>query len=157
MDDNTFAEARDALVGARRDARAIESWPIERLPRDLAEAYRLQAAVASALGTTGGWKIAAVTAAQRESLGVATPIAAPLLAPFMHDARRETPVLRAAAFIAPKLECEFAFEFARDLPARPERPYSRKEVAEAVLALRLAVEIVDSRLPPGLGALAELA
>ena len=156
MNDTDFDLARAELARARRDARAIAAWPAGRIPRDLAEAYRLQAAVAGELGAIGGWKVAAVTPAQRESLGVPMPIAGPLLAPWMHDARAEPPTLSAARFIAPKLECEFAFEFARDLPPRPERPYSREEVGAAIAALRIAVEIVDSRLPRTLGALAEL-
>ena len=156
MTDSEFALARDAIAAARRDARAIAAWPAERIPRDLEEAYRLQAAVADALGAIGGWKVAAVTEAQRESLGVPVPIAGPLMRRWMHDAAREPATLSAAAFIAPKLECEFAFELARDLPPRPGRAYSRDEVAGAVAALRIAVEIVDSRLPRGLGALAEL-
>jgi len=156
MNDIDFERARADLSSARRDARAIAAWPAARVPRDLAEAYRLQAAVASDLGAIGGWKVAAVTPAQRESLGVPVPIAGPLLTPWMHDARGATPTLRAAGFIAPKLECEFAFELARDLPPRPQRPYSRDEVRAAIAALRIAVEIVDSRLPRGLGALAEL-
>jgi 2-keto-4-pentenoate hydratase len=126
------------------------------MPRDLAEAYRLQAAVTSELGAIGGWKVAAVTAAQRETLAVDAAIGAPLLQPWLHDVRRRAAELRVADFIAPKLECEFAFELARDLPPRPGQPYTRKEVAEAMLAMRIAVEIVDSRLPRGLGALAEL-
>ena len=156
MKDADFALARDALARSRRDARAITTWPAERIPRDLGEAYRLQAAVADALGDVGGWKVAAVTAAQRESLGVPVPIAGPLMRRWMHDAAATPATLNAADFIAPKLECEFAFELARDLPPRPERAYSRDEVAAAIAALRIAVEIVDSRLPRGLGALAEL-
>jgi len=157
MNDIDFERARADLAAARREARAIATWPTECVPRDLVEAYRLQAAVADDLGATGGWKVAAVTPVQRESLGVSTAIAGPLLAPWLHDARRAPPTLRLAGFIAPKLECEFAFEFARDLPPRPHRPYSRDEVRVAIAALRIAVEIVDSRLPRGLGALAELA
>ena len=156
MNDTDFDLARAELADARRNARAITAWPAARIPSDLAEAYRLQAAVAGDLGATVGWKVAAVTPAQRESLGVPMPIAGPLLAPWMHDARAEAPSLRTAGFIAPKLECEFAFELARDLPPRPQRPYSRDEVRAAIGALRIAVEIVDSRLPRGLGALAEL-
>jgi len=156
MDDTELDRARAELAGARRDARAIAAWPAGRIPRDLAEAYRLQSAVAADLGAVVGWKVAGVTAAQRESLGVPAPIAGPLLAPWMHDARASAPTLSAAGFIAPKLECEFAFELARDLPPRPQRPYTRDEVRAAVAALRIAVEIVDSRLPRGLGALAEL-
>jgi len=157
MNDTDFDLARAELAGARREARAITSWPATRIPRDLAEAYRLQAAVANDLGAVGGWTVAGVTTAQRESLGVPAPIAGPLLAPWMLDARAAAPSLSAARFIAPKLECEFAFELGRDLPPRPQRPYSRDEVRAAVAALRIAVEIVDSRLPRGLGALAELA
>src|SRR6478609_1788933 len=104
MTDSEFALARDAIAAARRDARAIAAWPAERIPRDLEEAYRLQAAVADALGAIGGWKVAAVTEAQRESLGVPAPIAGPLLAPWMHDARTAAPTLSAARYIAPKLE-----------------------------------------------------
>jgi 2-keto-4-pentenoate hydratase len=157
MNDTDFDLARAELGDARRNARAITAWPAARIPSDLAEAYRLQAAVAGDLGATVGWKVAAVTPAQRESLGVPMPIAGPLLAPWMHDARAEAPSLRTAGFIAPKLECEFAFELAHDLPPRPARPYSREEVSAAIATLRIAVEIVDSRLPRGLGALAELA
>jgi len=156
MNDTDFHLARTELASARREARLITAWPAARIPRDLAEAYRLQAAVTSELGAVGGWKIAAVTPAQRESLGVPAPIAGPLLAPWMHDARAAVPTLSAARYIAPRLECEFAFELARDLPPRPQRPYSRDEVRAAMAALRIAVEIVDSRLPRGLGALAEL-
>jgi 2-keto-4-pentenoate hydratase len=157
MDDTTFDAACRALATARREARAIESWPAERVPIDLAEAYRLQAAVTRELGAIAGWKVAAVTSAQRETLGVDVAIGAPLLQPWMYDWRNSAAELRIADFIAPKLECEFAFELARDLPPRPSQPYSRKEVEAAILAMRIAVEIVDSRLPRGLGARAELA
>ena len=75
---------------------------------------------------------------------------------WMRDFRRQGAELRIGDFIAPKLECEFAFELGHDLAPRPGTPYTRKEVAEAILAMRIAVEIVDSRLPRGLGALAEL-
>lgn len=126
------------------------------MPRDLAEAYRLQAAVSADLGDIGGWKVAAVTDAQRRSLGVRSPIGAPLYRRWMHDARDRPSELSEAGFVAPRLECEFAFELARDLAPRPGAPYTRDEVRAATLALRIAVEIVDSRLPRGLGALAEL-
>jgi len=120
MNDSTFDAASTALAAARRDARAIESWPEERVPRDLAEAYRLQAAVTRELGAIGGWKVAAVTAAQRESLGVEIAIGAPLLQPWMHDVRRQGVELRITDFIAAKLECEFAFELRHDLAPRPQ-------------------------------------
>ncbi len=156
MNEQDFEAARAALASARREARSIETWPRERLPRDLAEAYRLQAAVARAVDDVAGWKVAAVTEAQRASLGVDRAIGAPLLRRWLHDARSRPAALRRTDFVAPKLECEIAFELGADLPARPERPYTRTEVHAATAAMRFAVEIVDSRLPRGLGALAEL-
>ena len=131
--------------------------PTEQLPRDLAEAYRLQAAVIGAIGPVAGWKVAAVTAAQRTSLAVDRPIGAAIPLPRVHDARNAPARLRIADFIAPRLECEIAFELGGDLPPRPGRAYSRDEVRAAIAALRVAVEIVDWRIPRGLGALAELA
>jgi len=159
MNDIDFDLARAELANARRDARAITSWPAARVPSDLAEAYRLQAAVASALGATSGWKVAAVTPAQRQSLGVPVPIAGPLLAPWMHDARAAAPTLSAAGFIAPKLECEFAFELIRDLPERAAgaKPYTRSEVEAAIGHLRIGIEVCDSRLPADMSTLLQLA
>jgi 2-keto-4-pentenoate hydratase len=156
MDDRELDAAKSALAAARRDARAID-WPRERTPHDLAEAYRLQAAVVGELGAIGGWKVAAVTPAQRTALAVGQPIGAAIPARFVQDARHAPGRLRVADFISPKLECEIAFELGSDLPPRPAQAYTRDEVRRAVRALRIAVEIVDSRLPRGLGALAELA
>lgn len=157
MDTTRFEAAGIALVDARRRAAAIDRWPAEWLPADLAEAYRLQAAVATGLGVVGGWKVAAVNDEQRRSLAVPRPIGAPIMAAWMRDASTGMAEFRAADFIAAKLECEFAFELGRDLPPRPDAPYSRAEVEAAVVAMRIAIEVVDSRLPRGLGALAELA
>ena len=157
MNDIELDAARSALAAARREARALERWPGDSPPRDLDEAYRLQAAVVRELGAIGGWKIAAVTAAQRTALGVDRPIGAAIPARYLHDARAAPARLRIADFIAPKLECEIAFELGGDLPPRPGRPYARDEVRRAVTRLRVAVEIVDWRVPRGLGAFAELA
>ena len=169
MEHTAFEAAREALVTARREARAIGVWPAHWKPADVDEACRLQAAVAASLGTIGGWKIAAVTEAQRAALGVPRPLGAPVLAPWLRDARdardaaATAPMdasiaqFRVRDFIVPKLECEFAFELAHDLPPRPGQPYTRGEVEAATGAMRLAIEIVDSRLPHGSGALAELA
>jgi len=76
---------------------------------------------------------------------------------YVQDARHAPARLRVADFIAPKLECEIAFELGSDLPPRPAQAYTRDEVRRAVRALRIAVEIVDWRVPRGLGTLVELA
>ena len=152
-----FEAARSALATARRGARAVVECPAAWQPADLAEAYRLQAAVIGDLGGGAGWKVAAVTDAQRQSLGVSQPVASAMPKASMHDASARPARLRLANFIAPKIECEFAFQLRHDLPRRGRGPYSRAEVIEAIEAMRIAIEIVDPRLPPGSGTLAEVA
>ncbi len=154
MTDTDFDAARAALVAARRHAKAIVHFPPAWMPADLAEAYRLQSAVIEELGPIGAWKVAGVTPQQREAMAVPRPVASPL--PFVEDGSFAPPGLRLAGFVAPKIECEFAFELDVDLPAR-SLAYTRDEVAEAVASMRIAIEIVDSRLPPRSGTLAEVA
>jgi 2-keto-4-pentenoate hydratase len=157
MKDNDFEAAKAALVTARRGARAIAECPPGWRPGDLAEAYRLQTAVIAELGGGGGWKVAGITAEQRRTLGVPQPIASALPLATLHDASIRAATLRFADFIAPKIECEIAFQLRRDLPARADEPYSRAEVAAAMATMRLAIEIVDPRWPAGSGTLAEIA
>jgi 2-keto-4-pentenoate hydratase len=157
VNDLELDTAKNALAAARRDAHALERWPGDTPPRDLEEAYRVQSAVVRELGAVGGWKIAAVTAAQRTALRVDRPIGAAIPARYVHDARNAPARLRVTDFLEPKLECEIAFELGGDLPARPGHAYSRDEVRRAIAQLRVAVEIVDWRVPRGLGALIELA
>ena len=157
MNGSDFEAARLALATARRSARAVAEWPLPWRPADLAEAYRLQAAVIGDLGGGAGWKVAAVTDAQRQSLGVAQPVASAIPTSMMHDASARPARLRLADFIAAKIECEFAFQLRHDLPARSVGAYSRAEVGAAIEAMRIAIEIVDPRLPSGSGSLAEVA
>jgi 2-keto-4-pentenoate hydratase len=113
--------------------------------------------VIAELGGGAGWKVAAITPEQRRTLGVPQPIASALPLAMLHDASIRPPTLRFADFIAPKIECEIAFQLRRDLPARADEPYSRAEVAAAMATMRLAIEIVDPRWPAGSGTLAEIA
>ena len=153
MNDVDFHAARAALRDARRNARCIEALNSACKPGELGCAYRLQRAVAADLGPIRGWKISGLTVDQQQAMGVECPLAAPLLGPWLHQSGA---ALRADAFVRPRLECEFAFALAADLPSRA-RAYQRSEVEAAIGALRIGVEIVDSRLPPGSGVLVELA
>jgi 2-keto-4-pentenoate hydratase len=153
MTDSSFDAACRALVEARRSARRIESLSTAWLPRSLEDACRLQQAVAAELGAVRGWKISGVTPEQQRVMGVACPLAGPLLAPWL---RESGAAFELARFVWPRLECEFAFELKRDLPGRAT-PWSRAEVEAAIGALRVVIEVVDSRLPPGSPVLMELA
>ena len=152
-----FDAAQAALVAARRDAHALDACPPAWQPGDLGEAYRLQDAVIAELGGGAAWKVAAITPEQRRSLGVPQPIAGAIPRARLHDASARPASLRLADFIAPKIECEIAFELRRDLSPRRAAPYSRDEVAAAIGAMRLAIELVDPRWPAGSGTLAEIA
>ena len=153
MNEPSISAAVAALAEARRTARAIDPFPTEWMPVDVAEAYRLQRGAATQMGEIRGWKVAALTPAQQRALNVPCPIAAPLLLPWVH---RSPARLSLKQFVHPRLECEFAFELGADLPVRTE-PYTRAEIEFAITALHVVVEVVDSRLPPGASVLLAVA
>jgi len=154
MNDTDFQAARAALREARRSGRCLERVEPAWVPQDLARAMDLQRSVATELGAVRGWKISGLTADQQRAMGVTTPLAAPLLDPWVRPSGDATFARR--QFVRPRLECEFAFELKTALPSRRE-PYTRPEVEAAIGALRIGVEVVDSRLPIGSPVLMELA
>jgi 2-keto-4-pentenoate hydratase len=153
MNHTDFEAARSALREARRNARCLEPVAPNWVPADLGQAMRLQCAVSTDLGRVRGWKVSAVTAEQQRQLGLECPIAGALLEPWIRPSGGSFELSR---FIAPRLECEFAFELSADLPTRAGG-YTRADVEKAIGAVRLGVEIVDSRLPQGSPVLMELA
>lgn len=152
MRDEGFKGMQAALVQARRDGTCIPTaaaW----IPQSPAQAYALQQAVATELGEVKGWKVSGLTPQQQAEMGVTSPLAAPLLGPWLRPAGA---VFERQRLVRPRLECEFAFELHADLPPR-DAPYTRDEVEDAIAALRIGVEIVDSRLPAGSPVWLELA
>ena len=154
MNDTDLQAARAALCEARRSGHCLERVEPAWVPQDLAGAMDLQRSVAADLGAVRGWKISGLTAEQQRTMGVTTPIAAPLLDPWVRSSGDANFTRR--QFVRPRLECEFAFELKTDLPSRREA-YTRSEVEAAIGALRIGVEVVDSRLPIGSPVLMELA
>jgi 2-keto-4-pentenoate hydratase len=136
--------AADALIAARTEARLIAALPPDACPTTMDEAYRVQAEIARRTGGYRGWKAGSLTPEARAAAGIDRPTGARLLTPFVHDAPAR---LSHARFVVPTLECEIAFEMARDLPPR-DAPYGLDDVVAAIGAMRLAIEVADSRLPP---------
>lgn len=136
--------AAQAFAAARAAARPLGALPPDAVPRTMDEAYRVQAEIARLTGGHRGWKVGALTAEARAAAGIDRPTGARLLTHFVHAAPAR---LSHARFVAPALECELAFEMAADLPPRAA-PYGADEVVAAVAAMRLAIEIADTRLPP---------
>ncbi len=148
-----FHQVVSALTQARRQAQPMALALADWVPDSLESAYALQRAGADELGGAAAFKVSALAAAQQAAMGVAAPVAGVL----PRDHVLESPaVLAVARLREPVLECEFAWELKRDLPPRDE-PYTRDEVEAAVAALRIAVEVCDTRLAAGAPLLAQLA
>ena len=139
-----LARAAAAFTAARNHACLVEKLPADAEPASLDDAYRLQAELARLAGGYRGWKVGALNAEQQARIGVDRPTAARLLSPFVYEAPAR---LSHRRFVRPLLECELAFAMAIDLPPRT-LPYGEDEVAAAIAAMHLAIEIADSRLPP---------
>ncbi len=125
--------AAGLLLEARRSG-PIGSLPESCRPRDEAEAYAIQDAVAASLGPIEGWKVGAGGPEE-------TPACAPLLA---------GSVLASPARLDPArhplrgIEAEIAFRFARDLPPR-ETDYFPIEVIQAIESACAAIEVCECR------------
>jgi 2-keto-4-pentenoate hydratase len=111
-------------------------------PRDRAEAYAVQAAVAGRSGQqVVGWKIAATSAAGQAHIGVDGPLAGRLLSARVLPAGASVSL---AGNLMKVAEAEFAFRLGKPLPKRAGE-YSREEVLAAVESMHLSIEIPDSR------------
>ncbi|MFG1261567.1 2-keto-4-pentenoate hydratase [Xanthobacter aminoxidans] len=145
MSPEDAARLAGLLHAARQDARLAELPADTRLPATPEEAYRVQAEIVRRSGQTIlGWKVTALKEEDCAAYGGTRPVAGPLLSGWVFPAPAEAPLSR---FIAPLLECEFAFLLGQDLPPR-ETPYTLEEIADAVAALIPAFEIADGRVRP---------
>ncbi|HEY7902037.1 MAG TPA: fumarylacetoacetate hydrolase family protein [Casimicrobiaceae bacterium] len=124
----------DAILAARAGGPRA-SRTATPAPADRGAAYAAQATVARALqATAGGFKVG--------MLADGTPMSAPIFAADIRASGATWTLPHAGALT---VEVELAFRLAHDLPARPSRAYSRAEVAAAVEAVLIGVEILQSR------------
>ena len=142
MDEENIARAAELIAGATGDGTRI-TFPDACWPQDVEEGYAIQDAVAERLGLEAvGWKIGATNEAAQNARGLVEPVCGRLFRPLTFASPAQ---FAAAGFSAPKIECEFAFRLAGDLPAAVA-PFSREQVAGAIAAMIPAIEVVDSRL-----------
>lgn len=107
-------------------------------PRDAAQAYAVQDAVVRERGEIAGWKV-----------GAAAPDGLPTRAALTRDSVWVAPAgqalhLPAAGFAVLGVEAEWVYELGADLPARAT-PYTNAEVLAAVVSVRAAIEVCDTR------------
>jgi len=134
MTADAIARLADLLVSTAREGRTIGTLPPDLVPADDAAAYAVQAAVLDrrrerpigrkiGFGPDGRVTGARMAAGGLAASGDRWPTAAPAIG----------------------VELEVAVRMARDLPARPDRPYSAEEVMAAVDTVLVAIEIVVRR------------
>ena len=138
-----MSELADRLARARAEARILNVGDGAGQVGSVADAYRVQDALAATAGKVRGWKVSALIAEQQRGYPTDRPVAGPLFAPFFHASPATVTLAR---FVTPLLECEIAFRLGRDLPPRVE-PYDRADIEDAVEALVPAIEIADCRWP----------
>ena len=142
----TPREIAAALWDARMRGGTIELDAADR-PADAAAAYAIQEIQTADSGAAqAGWKLVATNGKALETLGLDSPFAGPLLAPF-RSAQGARITLPTAA-CAPGLETEFLIRLADDVPAR-DHPYPAQEIATLVDYVAPSFEIVGCRLPGG--------
>jgi 2-keto-4-pentenoate hydratase len=145
MTADSTERAADLLWDAWRSGRTLSELPAEVRPADETAGFAIQRAIERrAGGARFGWKIAATSAAGQRHIGVPGPLPGTLLATQAKTGRGEFALKHNRMRVA---EAEFAFRFARPLPARAE-PWTQAEVLAAVGTLHPAIEIPDSRLEP---------
>jgi 2-keto-4-pentenoate hydratase len=122
-----------SLIGAHRSGKRVALPVGTDAPQSLGEAYHVQAAVAAGLGKlVGGYKI-----------GLA-PDGSAIFAPIYGSEIIETGGTYAARpFDRVGIELEFAFRFARQVPAKA----SRDEILKAIDRAFVAIELCETRYP----------
>lgn len=125
---------RDALVAARRDKTLIEMSE-QPVPASLLEGLGVQAEIAERLGhAKAGWKVAIA----EDGTPVAGLMPGPWLAP--------GDVYDGAIGAELRVEIEIALRLSKDVPMRPNQPYSRAELLGCCDKAYLGIEIVESRM-----------
>lgn len=142
LDHDKIAAAAKTLSDHWRAGTKLTNLDASIRPRDRAEGYAVQAALAKQSNSpVFGWKIAATSEAGQKHINVSGPLAGRIFTQTVvadgGTASMKGNEMRVG-------EAEFAFRFARDLRPRTD-PYSVQEVLAAVGTLHPAIEIPDSR------------
>lgn len=126
------------LIAARRGGERIAAERIVSAVKTSDAAYQVQARVDAALWPDVSMNVWKAGADSRDSVPTAAPIAPPLV-------YASPAAIPAASFRTRIVEAEIAYRFGDDLPPRAT-PYSMDEVAQAIAAMHVAIEIVDPRI-----------
>lgn len=140
------SRAEQAGVSLYQDSqarRALSLMATELAPRDIEEAYAVQAAYmdlkAADAGGYGGYKIGFTTKVMQQRIGAMEPAYGRILA----DTLLPSPArVSASEYGRIGVECEVAVRMAEDLPAS-DGPFERERVFDAVGEIMAAFEVID--------------
>lgn len=142
LDNNQIAAASRTLHDHWRAGTKLAALESSQRPRDRAEGYAIQAALAAySTGRLFGWKIAATSEAGQKHINVDGPMAGRILSETVIADGGTASMAGNEMRVA---EPEFAFRMAADLQPR-SAPYTVQQVLDAVGTLHPAIEIPDSR------------
>lgn len=138
--------AVDALVRTRLDHVPFGGFDNEARPDSEEEGYAIQDALASELQPTGlgrrvGHKIGCTTKVMQDYLQIPNPCAGGV---YEGTVRHERGTFPLSDFVRVGVECEIAVRLAEDLSPRATA-FTREDVARAVGACMVAIEVVDDR------------
>lgn len=142
---NTALVAAAGRIGAARIAASpVPDLAGDQNPNDIADGYRLQAAVHDYLkdetgSSLAGWKIGATTASMQEYLGVDGPAYGRVMTSNVYENGAS---LAASGFCNPGIECEIAMRLNSDSGLAP---YTSDTVGDIVGSILPAIEIVENR------------
>ncbi|MEU4541504.1 fumarylacetoacetate hydrolase family protein [Streptosporangium sp. NPDC023825] len=138
--------AVDALVRTRLDHVPFEGFDSKARPNSEAEGYAIQDALApelqlTSLGWRSGHKIGCTTKVMQDYLKIPNPCGGGV---YEGTVQHEHGTFPLSDFVRVGVECEIAVRLAEDLPPRATA-FTREDVACAVGACMVAIEIVDDR------------
>jgi 2-keto-4-pentenoate hydratase len=141
-----FEQLAQSLAAAWRTCGTIPLPAAEAAPRSRADAFAIQDRMAEILGDRCvGWKVGAAVRAVQILEGHDGPITGRLFAPRLYTSPARIPAL----YEGYKIECEFAFRFAQNVPPRA-RAYMRAEL-EPQLVLQPGLEVSGVRYATSAG------
>lgn len=130
-DQTRAAEAAAILKAARAGGERPADLPQSCRPRDAADAYAIQAAMAPSLGPIAAWKV-----------GTHAPGATPMCSPIPAASLLTSPAVMPGPSRYRGLEAEMVFRLNRDLAPGG---VGRAELEAAVASCHLAVEVIECR------------
>lgn len=143
----TFEQLAQSLAEAWRKCGTLPLPSGGAGPASRADAFVIQDRMAELIGDRCvGWKVGAAVRAVQILEGHDGPITGRLLASRMFTSPAQVP---ASMFDGYKIECEFAFRFRQDVPARG-REYTRAEIVPQ-LVFHPGLEIAGTRYAPNDG------